>query len=282
MPEIANRLRDSLPSLPRKLAIAARFALDNPDRIALESMRAVASACNVASPTMLRLARAMGYDSYEAFRDEFKRRLVESGFGTRAMAIQNVIALDGEGFLGDMIAEAATSNLARARHSLSRSAVQDFVDGVHRAQTTYIVGHSSMYWLAGLMENTGRLVFKDIRADHSHSMTPVEDTASISSRDAVIALSALPYARRTVETVRLARERAARVYVITDRPSSPLVPYADVVFYAPTDSPHYYPSLIGFAYIIEVLLASAVAHGDALERLKIIDALRNESGELLS
>lgn len=74
-------LADALLELPTKLAKAARYALDNPNRIALDSMRTVSASCGVTSPTMLRLARKVGYENYEEFRADFQHQLLERGFG---------------------------------------------------------------------------------------------------------------------------------------------------------------------------------------------------------
>jgi len=79
MSRINQKLTDALPGLPNKLARATRYALDNPDRIAFDSMRTVASACDVASPTMLRLARARSKSLPKACRNQSARSSLGRG-----------------------------------------------------------------------------------------------------------------------------------------------------------------------------------------------------------
>ena len=87
--DVIQRLRQEIPALPKKLAMAARYAVDQPERIALNSMRSSAKSVGVTSTTMLRLARQLGYDSYEDFRASFQTQLVSTGFGFRASALHD-------------------------------------------------------------------------------------------------------------------------------------------------------------------------------------------------
>ena len=84
MATVLERLAQSTPDLSPKMAVAALYAVENPDLIAFHSMRSVATKCGVASPTMLRLARMMGYPSYEGFRADFQDLVAGDGFRARA------------------------------------------------------------------------------------------------------------------------------------------------------------------------------------------------------
>ncbi|MEH6360847.1 MAG: hypothetical protein V7761_08955, partial [Amylibacter sp.] len=136
MHDISKRLTMALPKLPKKLVIAARYALDHPERIALDSMRTVATACNVASPTMLRLARALEYESYEGFRAEFQENLVAQGFGTRADALKNAATLGEGDHLTQKMAQAADKNILQTIQFLDTSAVEDFAQSVKQSRRT--------------------------------------------------------------------------------------------------------------------------------------------------
>ncbi len=281
MSDINQLLTRALPNLPKKLGRAARYALDNPDRIAFDSMRTIATACGVASPTMLRLARAMGYESYEDFRSEFQRRFTTQGFGARADALRIASVIKGKSHISEKIAQAAGKNIARTMQNLDVSAVDDFAASVRQSDRTFILGSGSMHWMAALMESTGEMAIRGLRTDHSGSATLVETIASISESDTILVLAFAPYAKETVEAAAYAKSCKAKVFALTDRPSSPLVEHADHVFFAPTDSPHYYPSVIATVLMIEVLLSAAVAASHTLERIKQTEHVRNKSGAYL-
>jgi len=282
MHDISKRLTMALPKLPKKLVIAARYALDHPERIALDSMRTVATACNVASPTMLRLARALEYESYEGFRAEFQENLVAQGFGARADALKNAATLGEGDHLTQKMAQAADENILQTIQFLDTSAVEDFAQSVKQSRRTFILGTgSSMHWMAAMMASVGEMALPGIRSNLMGLPTSLESIASIDSNDTLLVMSISPYSKNSVDAAAFAKERNAKVYALTDKRSSPLVEYADRVFIAPTESPHYYPSVVSTVLMVEILLSAAVAASDTLDRIKQVEHVQNKSGAYL-
>ena len=279
LPNISERLTKALPTLPKKLGMAGRYALDHPDRIALDSMRTVATACNITSPTMLRLARTLGYESYEDFRFEFQQSFVAQSFGARADALRSAASLGADSHLSERIAQSAGSNIARAMQSLDISAVEDFAQSVKKSRRTFILGTGpSMHWIAAMMASVGEIALPGLRTNHLGMATSIEAIASITHEDTVLVMSISPYAKNSVDAAAFAKTRNAKVYAITDKRSSPLVEHANCVFFAPTDSPHYYPSIVSTVLMIEILLSAAVAASDTVDRIRQVEQVQNKSG----
>ena len=63
------------PDLPPRLQRAARFIIENPDQIAVRSMREIARRAGVAPATMVRLARAIDFADDGDLKDVFIRRV---------------------------------------------------------------------------------------------------------------------------------------------------------------------------------------------------------------
>ncbi|MBL4918984.1 MurR/RpiR family transcriptional regulator [Szabonella alba] len=273
-------LAQALPDLPTKLAQAARFMIDNPNQVALDSMRSVSVACGVTSPTMVRLARKIGYDSYDELRADFQKQLLEQGFGPRVAALRASLADEGGGKAGPQIAEVAVRNLKQAQSHLDPAAVVLCAEAIIRAERTFVIGTGSMYWMAGLLKSVAGIAVPGTILTLSGDQTASELVADVGPGDVVLALSFAPYSRQTIEAVAFAKARNAPVFAVTDRRSSPLAALASTVFLAPTDSPHYYPSLVAAFYIVENLLtAIASSRGTATkDRLKAVDDARRLSG----
>lgn len=280
MDNILDRLASALPDLPTKMASAARFALDHPDRIALASMRSVATECGVASPTMLRLARLMNFESYEDFKAAFQEKVIAEGFGARAGALRNSETPDDQKSLVLRISEAASANVTRALAECDATELRLMAKTLLTAGTTYVIGAGSMQWMAALMQSTGRMALPGLRVPRSGDASVIETLGAIGSGDAVLALAISPYARSTLEAVKFARERHAKVMVITDKRSSALLEFADLRLLAVTKSPHYYPSVVALAAVIEALLATVVVEGgdETLGRIAQVEDLRERSG----
>lgn len=279
MTDIVETLAAELPNLPRKLESAAKYALDNPDRIAFGSMRAVATECGVSSPTMLRLARYFGYQSYDDFKALFQSAVSSNNFGNRAERLYRSGEASNES-LAVRIQDAAIQSIANLFEANAAETMEAMADVVREARSLHIVATGSMAWVAGHMENTGGIAFPGLRAFRPGFASAIETLAQLGPKDAVLGIGISPYAKSGIEAISYAREIGVRTMSITDRRSSPLVSLSDHSLIVSTESPHYYASVVPVCAAIEAILAIAVANsrGGAVQRIEKVVELRQRSG----
>lgn len=278
--DILHQLQRKLPELSKKLALAAQYALDNPDRIALESMRSSAKVVGVTSPTMLRLARQMGFESYDEFRACFQDELVKTGFGARAGALQEDINTpEGSQALSDRLLNACERNIQDAARDLDHDTLNRIATLIRNAPSCYLVGTGSGFWLASLMKTTGTMALSNLRVVGGEYAVASEALGHLTPEDVVIGFGVNPIAVRTVEGLRYANEVGATAIAFVDNPASPLVAQAQHFLSAPASSPHYYPSLVTMTALVELVLATVVATGEGteLERIAKLEARRQAS-----
>ena len=91
-PEVVARLLDTLPSLSPQLRKAARYVLDHPAEVGVSSISALAEAAGVKPNTLVRMARAVGFDGFDGFREPFREVLRAGGqnFPDRARWLQSL------------------------------------------------------------------------------------------------------------------------------------------------------------------------------------------------
>ena len=65
---VLEGLSDAMESMSPQLQKAAAFVLDHPDDVGFSSVRDLAAAAGVKPNTMVRMARAVGFDGFEDFR----------------------------------------------------------------------------------------------------------------------------------------------------------------------------------------------------------------------
>ena len=71
----ADELIDKLASAMRlspQLRLAARYVMDNPQDVSISSVRALSHAAEVKPNSFVRLARELGFDGYDDFRETFR------------------------------------------------------------------------------------------------------------------------------------------------------------------------------------------------------------------
>ena len=111
-----QRIADAFPGLSPQLQQAARHVLDNPDDVALMSMRRLAGMAKVHPSTMVRLARAFDFESYTGFREPFQQRLRERNAGYLDRA-RNLQARDVGGRASTLVAEILETDIANLHAS---------------------------------------------------------------------------------------------------------------------------------------------------------------------
>jgi DNA-binding MurR/RpiR family transcriptional regulator len=277
---ILEALGNQIPLLSRKLAQAARFVVDHPETVALESMRGVARQSRVSAPTLQRLAQTLGYADYRALRAHLQQDLLGNGFGSRAQALSQA----GDATLFARIAAAAHGNLDTALAENETATLKAMACLLRDARTAWVIaGSGVIHGFAAGFVNAGSLILPQLRLVPDSIALTMDALANIGPEDVMLAIGVSPCARLTTEAMDVAGARGTALLALTDRRSSPLAQRAALSLYAGTDSPHYYPSTIGLTLLGEALLATLAASGGqaSLDRIRRIEALRKQSGAFI-
>lgn len=278
-PTFRDRLATGYAELSPQLRRAADYLSANAQETATRSLRQVAVAAGVAPPTLSRLARALGFASYEELRDlarsEIGRRRIS--FAERAHALQ---AGRGEGNLLVDQARAAIGNLETLVDETDPRRLEAAARLLAGAPRVCLLGALASAAFADYAGYIGSMAFPDwtvpLRGESSAGAL-----AALGPGDVVLAISFRPAARRTVEAVRLARERGTTVVAITDGPGNPVAGLADIGFVAATESPHFFASYVAALVLSEMLVTMAVreAGASAEARIAEVEAAQRAFGE---
>lgn len=212
-------LQEKLEQLPPELQRAARWVVANPAQVGLWSMRRQAQTLGVAPATMLRLARALGYASYEDFRQPFQQALAaqgEPGLRDRAAALQ--AAEPGHDALTGYQVQAMSSVCALNPPETFDAAVQTLLN----AHQVGFLGTRSAFGIAFQMRYAYQLVRRNSVLIDGLGCAPAEQIDNLGAGDALVVISQAPYPAATVELARQAAQRGVAVVALTDDPLSPL------------------------------------------------------------
>ena len=274
------RLQERFETLSPQLRRAARWVADHPDDVCFLSMREQARRADVGPPTMTRLARVVGYASYQALRQDVR----ESGpwrpadFSVRARRLQRN-AKGPARPLADLerMQEADVESLQRLNPPERFAAV---AARLLTAADTAFLGFRSCHsvalhahYLYAMLVGHGVLL-------HDYHGTLHETVANLTRGSVVFAIGLAPYSRPTVEAVRRAHASGIAVVAVTDSELSPLARVAadTLLFEAATSS--FFHSLVGAHALVERVMAEVAARGgrSVVKRLKQREIWLEESG----
>ncbi len=256
---VARRIAQVLPQLTRAHRRVADHVLAHPLQVATQPIDELAASIGVSVATANRFARALGFEGYATFRAELVR-----GFEPLLAPVQELrdnLAQPGtvaEVFMA--VLDESQRNIGATRRSLDHAACEEAVRRVLAARTTAIVGFGASAWLAGLLHHGLESYCPDVRllAGPAGASQAARALARRGPEDLLVAVAFPRYLNDTVTLAREARARGVQVLAITDRPSSPLAPLADVVLYAQTGT-RYRPNCETGALALVEALSSAVA-----------------------
>jgi DNA-binding MurR/RpiR family transcriptional regulator len=272
---LSDRIVEEFETMSGQLQRAARYVLDHPNDVALMSMREQARHAGVQPATMTRLAKHLGLGGYEEMRDSYAAIIRGRGGGFARRAGEQVASqkLKGDRALAREMVESASRHidgLAAPERLENLAAAAAALAGARRIfclglRSSYPVAWHFHYILSLLGE---RSTFLDGGAG-----TSLDPMRNMTSADALLAVSVLPYTRLTVEAAQYAAAKGVSVVAITDSSVAPLAQFARHTVVAPTESPSFFHTMAPAFAAAEVLASLVAGHGGdaALEALRRTD-----------
>jgi DNA-binding MurR/RpiR family transcriptional regulator len=282
---LTARLEEVFPSLSPQLRLAARYVLDAPDDIGLNSMRTVAGHAGVHPSTFVRLARELDFSGYAEFREPFRQRLRTHGdrYSDRARNLQaQSTAPDqsGANSLMHKVLQSGNLNLENTFSATSPSQLSDLATLLDKARRIYVVGMRKCYPVAYYLHYAFRMFKENVVLANGVAATVADDLRDLQKGDVLIAIGFDSYTRGTVRAARHAASVGADVVAITDSALSPLAQGARQTFLVANDSPSFFRSLAAAMALAEAIVAYLVAEGGepAAERLTKTEDLLESFG----
>ena len=259
MQQILESLFKLTPDLTPKLKSAARLILDNPNMVATTSMRGLAKRCGVTPPTMIRLANAVGYESYESFRQVFQDAVNDPNFELRAGWLQRTSAADGIDVIVNDIAKSGLENVTQFYQDMDLDAVCKAADIIIGGKNVHVVAAGGLHWIASYLHYVGKMALPQLRLPQTSGTGLVEGLISVTAGDVVLFMAYHPYSRHSIEAAEFALSRGARLIYLTDSKAAPLASKVEVLLIQKTGSPQFFPSMVAVMSALETLIAVIVA-----------------------
>ncbi len=264
--EILEQIQASAGELTPELRKAADFILQNPGEVSVCSIRQLAARAEVKPNSLVRLSRALGMESYDAFREIFRAEIRQAGdsYPDRARWLQKQSRQGRIGALYAETASAAAQNLDKLFAMTSHAAIEAAARAIAEARRTYVVGVGVNNPIAHNFAYLAGMAIDGVRPLPSGGALPVDGLARADARDVVVAMTFHPYRREVVEAADVAAAKDVPIIAISDALASPIMDAAAHRFVVPVETPHFFASTIALTAFFEVLVAFVIAaSGDA-------------------
>ncbi|WP_027798945.1 MurR/RpiR family transcriptional regulator [Paraburkholderia dilworthii] len=276
--ELVTIIRDRFPDLSPQFQAGAAFLLDNPDEVAILSMRKVAERAKVQPAAMVRLSQLLGFPGWNELREIFVSRVRTrpEPLTTRARSLV-------KGGSGDQLSR----ELAQAQsHNLELTLAQNAGSVVETAKTLkkaphlHVAGFRSCYPVAFGLLYGYRLFRPSVSLVSGEAGTLEMQLRGIERKHAVVVVSFAPYSVEALRVAQAAVERGAKLVALTDSAVSPIALNADHTLIFSHESPSFFPSLVAASALAEMLVAHLLAleGKDAIANLQQAETALHSQG----
>jgi DNA-binding MurR/RpiR family transcriptional regulator len=265
---LVDKIRARFVDLSPQQRVAAAFVLKRPEEVAIVSMRTLAANAGVQPVTFVRLARTLGFEAWENFKEPFVERMrgAPAFYSDRARKL--TATAPAELHLSHIKTLETTQGLNDA------TAFASAAETLENAKTIFVAGFRACFGPAHAFAYVYGLFRPDVVLLSGMGGGLEAELRAVEDGDAVCIIGFRPYSRESVTVAEHAARRGAAVIAITDSPLAPFAREAKIVLTFSTEGPSLFPSLVSAWAIAEHLLDTLVARGGdrALERLKSAEA----------
>ncbi|MCW8927045.1 MAG: MurR/RpiR family transcriptional regulator [Xanthomonadales bacterium] len=248
-------------SLSKRLRDIARFAMDNPSIIALETIANIAITANVQPSAIIRFAQALGYTGFSEMQRVFQLHVAKQSASYKER-IRSEIAqevMSDSNIPSSLLHQFCEANIVSLKHlenGIDSKSLETAVQLIHDADHVYIMAQRRSFPVANYLHYM--LSHLDCRShvlDGSGGLLN-EQAQCMTSNDLLIAISFFPYAEETVEIVTRAREKGVSCIGISDSDLSPVNAAAHAHFRIHDAEVHQFRSLSATMVVAQVLATS--------------------------
>ena len=263
--EFRSLLLERYDGLSKRLKQVARYVLDEPNELALETLTVIAARCGVQPSAIVRFAQSFGFSGASQLQRLFRDGLISAnsslGYGERVRQFSESVSQTpaGEGLLTEFV-EGNILALQNLSHTVSEQDMQAAVNLIARAAVVHVAGFRRAFPIAAYLAYSLQQLGKHVQFIDGVGGLARPQANTVDRKDVVIAVSFRPYAPETVEVSEIAARKGAKVLSISDSRVSPIAKLGTVTLQVRDSEVRNFRSLAA-----SMCLAQAVAIGFAFE-----------------
>lgn len=227
---LARAIAEAYPTLPNRSQGIARFALDNPDQMALSTVAEIAEAAGVPPSAVIRFSNALGFDGFLALQRVYRERLVARS-ATYRERIESLRKRGGgsNGVL-PQLADSAIGELEQLREHVDPGLFRRAAALILEASRVHVLAQRRAFPVAAyLAYGLSQLEVPAFLLDSVGGMLR-QQASLLREGDLLIAASFRNYSPEVVEAASICHKNGVPVIALTDHAVSPLAKAATLRF----------------------------------------------------
>jgi len=223
-------------TLSKRLKQIARYMLDNPNAVALETLAVLSERCGVQPSAIVRFAKLFGFEGasqmQRLFRDGLLSATASLEYNERIRQFTQSVHGAARNAPAQVLAEFVEGNVLALQHlgeMMDSRQLDAAVRLIGKADTVFVAGFRRAFPVAAyLAYSLHQVDKKTVFIDSIGGMTR-QQIHSIGADDLLLVVSYHPYAEEAVQLIEIAAGHQCKVLSISDSPVSPIARSASVM-----------------------------------------------------
>jgi DNA-binding MurR/RpiR family transcriptional regulator len=257
--KLINEITDRHGKMSKRFQQIARYLVQNPNEVALDSVKTIAQSAGVQPSSLVRFAQSFDFDGFSDLQKIFQLRLLTAapGFNERINALQKELGRRADttnlAFLRDLVIR-DTAALQDMLDTVSEDQLAQAVELLHGASRTYVIGQLRSYPVANFLRYVLTMLRREVMLLDAAGGLASEQAQLIGDDGVLVAISFRHYAREVVDVVEEVGKRGVPIIAITDNQLSPIAKRATLCFCIPEDDYSFSRSLAAPMCLAQTLL----------------------------
>jgi DNA-binding MurR/RpiR family transcriptional regulator len=276
---VAERIRARFETLTRAERQLANAVLGQYPVLGLGSITAVAEASGVSTPTVVRMARKLGFDGFPQLQAALRAEL-EATLSNPIAKHDRWAANAPDTHILNRFADAVTDNM---RQTLAQISSETFntVAGLlaDRRRAIYIVGGRITRSLADYLFTHMQVIRAGVSLMAANANVWPHYVLDMQPGDVLVAFDVRRYETDVLRLAEMATARGVALVLFTDQWGSPAAKFAEHSFHARIEAPSAWDSSAVTLFIVESLIAAVQTENwdETRERMRTLESLFDQA-----
>jgi DNA-binding MurR/RpiR family transcriptional regulator len=276
---VAERIRSRFESLTRAERQLANALLENYPMSGMGSITAVAEVSAVSTPTVVRMAKKLGFKGFPELQAALRSELEDT--------ISNPISKHNrwaenapDAHILNRFADAVMDNMRRTLRQIDPEVFNAAAELLHeRERTVHVVGGRITRSIAEYFFTHMQVIRPGVTLVASNANSWPHYVLNMQEGDVLVAFDIRRYERDILKLAEMATARGVKLVLFTDQWGSPAAKHASHSFHARIEAPSAWDSSVAVLLIVETLIAAVetASWKDTEQRMKTLEELFDQT-----
>ena len=223
---LITQVTEQFPKMKKSFQRITRFMVQNPNTMAVESVKVIADQAGVQPSSLVRFAKHMGYNGFSEMKRVFQSHLISTASSKeRLESFSNEVSSESSNSTASFLQSLVTNDIAALndlKHSISSEVLEKAVSLLEEADTIYVLGQLRSLSVAYYIRYLLLYLRQNVRLLDSSGGLATEEAELMNEKSLLVAVSFRYYAREVVDIVEGTARKKIPILAFTDRQLSPL------------------------------------------------------------